>query len=634
VPRLAADRPRRISRREREAKRQRQIRIGVGLAAAAVIAILLGFGAYDYVIKPRQVLATVDGTRIRREDYWRYRSLELYNQMAQYSQFAQMVQDPSQQQQYQSLALQAQQEFNDTWGSTDVNDSTLQQMIDNVIYVQSLDEFGITITDEEARQWALNQFAPPEAPLIEPTVTPTFVPQRAEWATATAEAMTQPVETITPVPEGGSPEAAASPIGMASPQASPIVSGSPVASPAGEVAPAATPDFATPLAESTPAVATPAIAASPIAATPIGASPVAATPITNVATPIGSPAASPEASPSPTPTIGPEQALSTAEAGFDAYQNNVLDEVHMSTDDYLRLYARPQLARQKVRDALTANIGQTADQIHAQHILVATEELANQLYQDVTTGGQDFDTVAQQSSTDTSTAGNGGDLGWFPRGVMVAPFEEAAFATAPGQIHPPVQTEFGWHIIRVIETEPNRALTDDQISQLQDSTVNKWLEQRREEVSISSVMAPTPTPVTQQFVPPVDAPAPPAPTEPIIEEPTPAASPVAPGASPVAATPVVSAATPEAAAPIASPVIATPVASPIVEAPAASPVVTEAATPVASPMTEPVAPVEATPEGTPQASPMASPMASPAASPIASPVSSPIMNPLGTPTGP
>jgi hypothetical protein len=368
------------------------------------------------------------------------------------------------------------------------------------------------------------------------------------------------------------------------------------------------------MSEATPITqAIPVTQASPIAATPVtDASPEAATPI---GSPVATPIASPE--PSPTPTIAPEQALSTAEAGWVAYQDGVLDEVRMSTDDYMRLYARPQLARQKIRDALTADVGQTADQVHAQHILVATEELANQIYQDVTTGGQDFATVAQQSSTDTSTAGNGGDLGWFPRGVMVAPFEEAAFNTAAGQIHPPVQTEFGWHIIRVIETEANRGLTDEQISQLQDSTVNRWLTERQEQLPITSVMEPTPTPVTERFIPPVDAPAPPVPTEPIIIEGTPeatavnpAGTPVAPGASPVAATPIAPAATPVATT-------STPSAATLV---AATPVVPVSATPIASPGI-----------GAPAASPII--VASPQASPVASPISSPIVNPLGTPAG-
>lgn len=661
VPRQPDDKQRRVSRAEREAKRQKQLRWGVGIAAVAVLAVLLGFATWDYIIKPRQVLATVDGSRIRREDYWKFRKLELYQQMTQYSQFSQMVGDQQQAQQYQSLALQAQAQLGSVWGSTDVNDQTLQMMIDNQIYVQSLDEFNITISDEELETWTLNQFAPADAPLIEPTITPTFVPERADWATQTAEALI-PTTEITPtvLPSDSTPIGGATPILEATPIASPD-DGTPAASPiAGlTVSPIASPDVdgATPIAESTP-IGSPAADASPIATV------------------------------EPTPTISAEQSLATAETSWDAYQSTVLDQANMSVDDYYRLTARPQLAQQKIRDALTTDIGQTADQVHARHILVATQELADQLYTDISNGTQDFAAVAAQTSTDTATAPNGGDLGWFPRGVMVDVFEEVAFNTEPGQVAPPVQSRFGWHIIQVIETQANRAFTDDQIAQLQQAKVQNWLTERQQQLSISSVMAPTPTPASVNFVPPVDAPPVPTATafpEQTFEPVTPAASPVVSdsgspvaspetvigGASPVAspmatesaspaampagaaATPEAVASTPEAtpgvtasASPMASPVsstAATPVASPIVAdvatpvaSPASSPVPVPAATsaavvtaatpapdvPVASPVTE-ASVVSATPDPCVEATPVASPLASPAASPSASPVASP-----------
>lgn len=559
LPQQAADRPRRVSRREKEAKRQKQIRYGIGIAAVAVIAVLLGFGIYDYVVKPRAVLATVEGTRIRREDYWRYRSMDLYNQVVTYQQYSTYVTDSSQQQQYLALAQQAQEELQDVWGSTSIDDATLQQMIENQIYLNSLDELGITITDDEVRTWADNQFAPSDAPLISPTPSPTFIPERAAWATATAEAL---IPTPTPTQSAASPMAA-----------SPEV-GSPSAAPA---------------------------QASPIAATP-EASPSAA-----------SPEASPAAStPIPTITPNPEEALQTAEAGFDSYRDAVFGEVHMSEGDYLRLWAKPQVAKQKVRDLLTKDIGQTADQVHAEHILVATEELANQIYADVTTGGQNFEQVAKEKSTDTSTAPNGGDLGWFPHGVMVQPFEDAAFSGQPGQILAPIQTQYGWHIIKVIEVQPNRALTDEQITQLQDDAVSNWLKEREASMDISSKLDPTPTPVSETFVPPVDAP--PVSTETPTAEASPAAS---PAASPIAD---------------ATPVVATPVASPVASPVSATPAAASQATPVPSISTSvPVASPIASPSSVP-ASPVASPAASPMASPAGSPVSTPILNPLGTPS--
>jgi peptidyl-prolyl cis-trans isomerase C len=83
----------------------------------------------------------------------------------------------------------------------------------------------------------------------------------------------------------------------------------------------------------------------------------------------------------------------------------------------------------------------------------------------VTGGGEDFAAVAREISTDVGTAPNGGDLGWFTREEMVAPFAEAAFALEPGTISEPIETEFGWHVIRVAESDPDRPLTDLQINQ-------------------------------------------------------------------------------------------------------------------------------------------------------------------------
>jgi hypothetical protein len=276
----------------------------------------------------------------------------------------------------------------------------------------------------------------------------------------------------------------------------------------------------------------------------------------------------------------------------------------MSESDYLRLWAKPQVARQKVRDALVANIGQTADQVHAEHILVATEELANQIYADVTTGGQNFEEVAKEKSTDTSTAPNGGDLGWFPKGVMVQAFEDAAFSMQPGQISAPVQTQYGWHIIKVLDFQANRALTDDQISQLQDDAVNNWLKEQEASMKISSQLDPTPTPAEETFQPPVDAP-------PVSSEtPTVEAS---PAASPVAATPAAE----TAASPAAATALATSQATP------------EEATPVAVVSTPAV---QASPVAGLPATPIASPMGSPIARPVGSPNPTPILNPLGTPS--
>ena len=87
----------------------------------------------------------------------------------------------------------------------------------------------------------------------------------------------------------------------------------------------------------------------------------------------------------------------------------------------------------------------------AAHILVETEEQAKKIAEDLN-GGADFADLARANSTDPGSAANGGDLGWFGLGMMVEPFEAAVVTLEPGQLSAPVQTQFGWHVIKLAET--------------------------------------------------------------------------------------------------------------------------------------------------------------------------------------
>lgn len=74
-----------------------------------------------------------------------------------------------------------------------------------------------------------------------------------------------------------------------------------------------------------------------------------------------------------------------------------------------------------------------------------------------------FDALAKQYSQDTGSAEQGGDLGFFARGAMVKPFEDAVFALKPGEISGPVQTPFGWHIIKLTEIKPAQVQPLEQV---------------------------------------------------------------------------------------------------------------------------------------------------------------------------
>lgn len=88
-----------------------------------------------------------------------------------------------------------------------------------------------------------------------------------------------------------------------------------------------------------------------------------------------------------------------------------------------------------------------ASQARASHILVKTEEQANQILKRLA-DGEEFDKVARRFSSCPSGK-NGGDLGWFGKGMMVPEFETVAFEQEVGKIVGPVKTQFGYHVIKV-----------------------------------------------------------------------------------------------------------------------------------------------------------------------------------------
>ncbi len=97
--------------------------------------------------------------------------------------------------------------------------------------------------------------------------------------------------------------------------------------------------------------------------------------------------------------------------------------------------------------------------------------------------GEDFAAVATELSSDGSAA-NGGNLGWFSDGMMVPEFEAAVKGLEAGQVSDPVQTQFGWHLVKLNEVRAKEPPTIDQMrEQLTSETQNKALVDRLEELT-------------------------------------------------------------------------------------------------------------------------------------------------------
>jgi len=98
-------------------------------------------------------------------------------------------------------------------------------------------------------------------------------------------------------------------------------------------------------------------------------------------------------------------------------------------------------------DKMTADFPEEVE-VRARHILVDEEDDAKEIAKVLRGSDEDFAKLAAEKSTGPSGA-SGGDLGYFVKGDMVAPFADAAFALKPGEISDPVKTQFGWHVIKL-----------------------------------------------------------------------------------------------------------------------------------------------------------------------------------------
>lgn len=471
-----------MSRRERELRQRRMLYVFTAVAGAIVILALIVGTSYQYYFYPRQTLATVNGDDIQRRDYWKIRELVLRQNIAQLSQQAQFTPEGQRDQLLQQIQS-AQVELEDVQGAR-VNEETLASMVDDLVVLKGAESLGLVVTDDEVDNFILEQFAP--VPLTEPTPTATIEPTAAAWATETAEAQ---AEDATQTANAFATQAAQTPTADAD------ATGTPGETPAADL---------TPTVDRTPAPGeTPEMTETPTAdETPT----VDETPTPDV---------TPSPSPTATQTPSPEEARDTSVETFALFKENYLDPSGMSRNDYERLVIRPAIAREKARAQLVDAVPTRAEQVHAQHILVQTREAADAVMERLQT--EAFEDVAREVSVDTGTAGTGGDLGWFPRELMVSEFADAAFALQPGETSEPVQSEFGWHIIRVLEREDDRPLTLATLRTLQNAAFERWIDEQRRMADVSSDYSlpgyeDDVSPGGDVFQAPPDAPLPPTPT--------------------------------------------------------------------------------------------------------------------------
>jgi peptidyl-prolyl cis-trans isomerase C len=182
------------------------------------------------------------------------------------------------------------------------------------------------------------------------------------------------------------------------------------------------------------------------------------------------------------------QADIEAVGGRDIFEQRLAS--NSMTEEEYRETVRANLLAQRVQMELPGEISATLEHVHARHILVATQEEAEAILAQLHEGA-DFATLAQTYSLDVSTRDRGGDLGFFPRGLLLAPeLEEAAFALAPSQISDVIHSKLlGYHIVQVLERD-ERAVDEQNVDLIRANQIRRWRQMLWADASIERFVEP------------------------------------------------------------------------------------------------------------------------------------------------
>ena len=431
-----AEEPKELTRKQlhhsaRERERNRKIVLFTGIAVGLALLFVAAGLVYQLVVMPRSALASIEDEKIVTQDYWKRVHLqqnELQNQLVRYTNLERQFGN-------QGFFTSQISQLEGTLSSPfSLGVQVLDQMINEAVIRQEAATRGLTVSDAEVDDALREQVAAGQQALT------------AAQATATAEANAAATATAaswTPTP--------------------------------------------TPTLDATAAV------------TPTEAAPT----------------------PEPAPTL-PLLTDADFQEGLTELETNLKTNTKMSLAEY-REVIRTRLLAQKLQEVIgEEEVATTEEQVHARHILlrVTTPEpsptpppegfptleptltptplpegfptpmptptprgdaetlaLAQTVRQRLV-DGEDFAALAAEYSDDSGSAVNGGDLGWFGRGAMVPAFEEAAFALAPNEISQPVATDFGYHIIQVLEKDAERPKEEAAIQQERAQAFDDWLRQR------------------------------------------------------------------------------------------------------------------------------------------------------------
>lgn len=417
-----------IARLERE-RRQGRVVLYTFVGLLVAIVALLGYGFLDIkFLQLRKPVAKVGDVEILAgpfEARVKLQRQQLLGQYGQYSQYQQVF--------GMDFSSQLQQISDQLDNPVSVGQSVLDQMIDEELIRQEAAKRGIVVTEDEVTRFIQGNYDY----FPNGTPTPTITPTDVVMPDVPAEAY----QVVTVTPEVTATLSATSTL-------EPTATLELLPTATGTLLPTAT------------ATTAPTATLEPTATVTLTPGPTA----------------------TPQPTSTP--------VSLEGFQKNYQDVVNSLgrfgvTDEQYRAFFEVQLLREKLKEVITADVPTTEEQVWARHILVDDQETALVII-DKIKAGDDFASLAKEFSKDTGSAANGGDLGWFGKGMMVAEFETAAFALEkPGDISAPVQSQFGYHIIQLIAKQ-DRPLAPDKVSQAKDTAFSDWLKSARDTYGVET----------------------------------------------------------------------------------------------------------------------------------------------------
>jgi parvulin-like peptidyl-prolyl isomerase len=381
-----------VARKEREAKQIKSALIATGVVIGLAL-ILLAYVLVDsFIIQPNIAVARVGDAEIKAGDF---KSNVIYSRLN-------MLSTANNYAYYAQLFGDSGSQFKSAGielvaqlNNTELmGENVLNQMIDDQLIREEAAKRGITVSDDELQEALQASFAFYPMGTKTPTITPTTV-NTPTWSSEQF-ALINPTETATPEPTS-----------------------------------TATPEGWEPTAEATAIVETEVV-------------PEESTPTT-------------EPTATDIPTVTPTPTVYTTKL-YGKELGTYLDEVktYGITRKQVEEIFRADLLRTKLLEEITKDMLPQEEQVWVRHILVDTQDLAQEVIEKLN-NGEDWAALAAEYSTDTSNKDNGGDLGWIGENDgYVEAFKIAAFQLyEAGEISEPVETSFGWHVIQLVTRATN-----------------------------------------------------------------------------------------------------------------------------------------------------------------------------------